>query len=96
MPCEIAESFDDYNGWLSRSWLQDEIINIDVLPTEIQLPRRYAFRYLKIVVIDTSERYKVTFSDIHCSSVTSGDISKVESLAGSVPEDLKTMDRIQY
>src|SRR4030042_7029273 len=25
MPCEIAESFDDYNGWLSRSWLQDEI-----------------------------------------------------------------------
>jgi hypothetical protein len=94
MPCEIAESFDDYNGWLSRSWLQDEIINIDVLPTEIQLPRRYAFRYLKIVVIDTSERYKVTFSDIHCSSVTSGYISKVESLADSVPEDLKTMDRI--
>jgi len=94
MPCEIAESFDDYNGWISRSWLQDEIINIDVLPTEIQLPRRYAFRYLKIVVVDTSERYKVIFSDIHCSTTTSGDVSKVESLPGSVPEDLKTMDRI--
>ena len=56
--------------------------------------KRLHFRYLKIVVIDTSERYKVAFSDIHCSTVTSGDASKVESLPGSVPEDLKTIDRI--
>lgn len=94
MPCEIAESFDGYKGWLSRSWLQDEIINVDVLPSKIQLPRRYSFRYLKIVVIDTSERYKVAFSDIHCSSVTSGDISRVKPLPDSVPGDLKAMDRI--
>ena len=94
MPCEIAESFDDYKGSLSRSWLQDEIINVDILPSEIQLPRRYSFRYLKIVIIDTSDRYRVVFSDIHCSSVTSGDISRIEPLPDSVPEDLKTLDRI--
>lgn len=94
MPCEVAESFDDYNGWLSRSWLQDEIINVDILPCELQLPRRYCFRYLKIVIIDTSQKYKVAFSDIHCTTVTSADISRVEPLPGYVPEDLKTMDRI--
>ena len=51
---EVAEPFDPYRGALSRAWVQDEVINIDVLPIAIQLPRRYAFRYLKVEVIDTS------------------------------------------
>lgn len=94
MPCEIAESFDNYDGRLSRSWLQDEIINIDVLPWEIQLPRRYSFRYLKIIVIDTSKKYKVAFSNIYITSVTSADVSKIEQLEDTIQEDLRVMDNI--
>ncbi|GAB1154690.1 hypothetical protein YWY31_07150 [Paenibacillus illinoisensis] len=56
MPCEVGEDFSEYKGWLSRSWLQDEIINVDVLPGTITLDRRYAFRYLKIEVLETSIR----------------------------------------
>jgi alpha-L-rhamnosidase len=41
MPCEVKEPFSEYKGWISSSWLQDEIINIDILPTELHLPRRY-------------------------------------------------------
>lgn len=94
MPCEIGESFDNYTGMLSRSWLQDEVINIDALPARIRLPRRYSFRYLKVVVIDTSLEYKVVFSDIHCTAVTSADMANVPLLPDHVPDDLKKMDWI--
>ncbi len=94
MPCEIGESFEDYDGWLSRSWLQDEIINVDILPCELKLPRRYTFRYLKVIVLDTSRKYKVAFTDIHCTTVTSGDLSKIEPLPEHMSEELKAMDRI--
>lgn len=94
MPCEIAESFDDYNGWLSRSWLQEEIIHVDVLPNEIRLPRRYAFRYLKVAVLDTSRKFKVSFANIHCTSVTSGNLARISPLPEHLPEDIRTMDHI--
>lgn len=94
MPCEIAEPFEEYKGWLSSSWLQEETIYVDTLPTEIKLPRRYCFRYLKVIVLDTSVKYKVSFSNIHCTTVTSGDLSRIEALPQDLPPDLKTMDRI--
>ncbi|CAM3637338.1 sugar hydrolase [Marinicrinis lubricantis] len=94
MPCEIGEDFDDYDGWLSRSWLQDEIINIDVLPCEMKLPRRYAFRYVKIIVMETSVKFNVQFEDIYCTAVTSADWSKVKELPQGLPDDLREMDRI--
>src|SRR5690606_2535703 len=61
MPCEVAENFDHYDGWLSRSWLQDEIVNFDILPGQFTLPRRYTFRYLKIEVIAPSRKFKIAF-----------------------------------
>lgn len=94
MPCEIGEDFDDYEGWLSRSWLQDETINIDVLPGTVTLPRRYTFRYLKIIVLATSQRYSVSFSEIYCKTVTSGDVSQVKPLPDDISNELKVMDRI--
>ncbi|MFH5183668.1 hypothetical protein ACHHV8_14145 [Paenibacillus sp. TAB 01] len=94
MPCEIGESFDEYKGWLSRSWLQDEIINIDVLPAQIRLPRRYCFRYLKIEVLDTSRKYTIAFPDIHVTAVTSGNGSGIAPLPDRMPEDLRMMDKI--
>ncbi|GJM68621.1 alpha-L-rhamnosidase [Paenibacillus macerans] len=94
MPCEVAENFDEYNGWISRSWLQDEVINIDVLPCELKLPRRYAFRYLKVIVQETSPKFKAAFEEIYCTSVSSADSSKISPLPGHLPQDLVTMDRI--
>jgi len=94
MPCEIGESFDEYKGWLSRTWLQDEIINIDVLPAQIRLPRRYCFRYLKIEVLDTSRKYTIAFPDIHVTAVTSGNGSGIAPLPDRMPEDLRMMDKI--
>ncbi|RIX59568.1 sugar hydrolase [Paenibacillus nanensis] len=94
MPCEIAEPFSSYNGWLSSSWLQEELLFVDVLPAEIKLPRRYCFRYMKIDVLDTSVKYKIAFENVSCEAVSSGDPSRVEPLPESLPEHIREMDRI--
>ncbi|MBO1510701.1 alpha-L-rhamnosidase-related protein [Metabacillus bambusae] len=80
MPVEMAEPFSEYNGWISSSWLQEEMLHIDVMPGLIELPRRYSFRYLKIEVLDTSRKYRVAFDDVQCLTVTSGDSSRVKEL----------------
>jgi len=93
-PCEIGEPFESYNGWLSSSWLQEEILTVDVLPAELRLPRRYCFRYVKVAVVDTSPKYKVSFPDVYCIAVTSGDPSNIRPLPEHYPEDIAAMDRI--
>ncbi|MBB3111558.1 hypothetical protein FHS18_003626 [Paenibacillus phyllosphaerae] len=94
MPCEIAEPFASYDGWLSSSWLQEELIFVDVLPAQLRLPRRYCFRYMKIEVLDTSKKYQIGFENISCEAVTSADRSVVAPLPDTLPEDMRTMDRI--
>lgn len=68
---EIAESFCDYQGWLSKSWLQQHDEYIDVLPSNISLSRRYCFRYLKIDVVSLSPKYQILFKDIYLKIVSS-------------------------
>ena len=41
---ELDETLDGYTGWISKGWVQQEQVHIDVLPSELALPRRYAFR----------------------------------------------------
>ena len=39
LPAELAAESKDYEGWLSRSWIQEEFIHIDELPATLeQLP----------------------------------------------------------
>lgn len=94
MPCEMAEDFDTYDGWLDRSWLQDEIVNFDTVPGTYALPRRYSFRYLKIEVLTPARKFKVAFPDVYVTAVSSADAVSVPPLPGSVPADLREMDRI--
>ncbi|MED4225273.1 sugar hydrolase [Neobacillus cucumis] len=93
MPVEMAEPFENYNGWLSSSWLQEETIFVDVLPAVISLPRRYSFRYVKFDVIDTSPKYRVVFDRVECKAVTSANLNAVEKISHQDPE-LQRMDEI--
>ena len=94
MPCEIMEDTASYQGSISSSWIQEEYLHIDELPARISLPRRYAFRYMELKVMDTSPKYQILLSDVSCDTVTSGDMSQVEPLNENVPEDLKRIDAI--
>lgn len=63
MPAELAMESSQYDGWLSKSWIQEEFIHVDVLPVQIKLPRRYSFRYVEIKVIDTSPKWQAVFTN---------------------------------
>ena len=78
---EIKEEFDkdadSYNGWISKSWIQEERVHIDVLPTTYRFERRYAFRYVKIKVLAVSENYALKIDRLSVKAVSSADRNKL-------------------
>lgn len=68
---ELGADPAEYDGWISKSWIQEEYIHVDVLPAELSLPRRYAFRYLEIKVIDVSMKFSVVVDDVYVKAVSS-------------------------
>ena len=71
VPTDVAEPFYPYKGQLSEAWLPDETINIDYLPQAVRMPRRYAFRYVKIEVIDSSPEFGIRIENLRAHAVTS-------------------------
>lgn len=74
---ELDEDAGAYRGWISKGWIQQEELHLDKLPAEIRLPRRYAFRYLKVTVLDTSRKYRVTVPGVSCEAVSAVDPASV-------------------
>jgi len=90
---EVTEPFDPYKGGLTRAWLQDETINIDVVPQTVRLPRRYAFRYLKVTVVSCSTHGKFGFSDIAAEAVSSADETRLAPFTPANADDA-ALDRV--
>ncbi len=63
LPQEVVNAALLYNGTLNGSWLQKEIINIDDLPCQVVLPRRYSGRYIRFDMLNVPGSVK--FSNIH-------------------------------
>ena len=91
--CEIAQTREEYHGTLSSSWIQEEYVHIDVIPSVVCLPRRYAFRYLEIMVLDTSPAYEVAIEKITCQTESSADLSAVSKLICS-DREMCEIDRV--
>lgn len=78
---EIEADSKDYDGWLSKSWIQEEFIHVDVLPFTLEMPRRYSCRYIELEVLDTSPKWQASFSNpkfIAESSVTMDDVGEIQ------------------
>jgi alpha-L-rhamnosidase len=86
MPGELVSDSKDYDGWLSRSWIQEEFVHIDELPATLELNRRYSFRYVELEVIDTSPKWQAVFSNPVVTVETSADYSKLKPLELEDPE----------
>jgi alpha-L-rhamnosidase len=84
VPTDVAEPFHPYQGQLSEAWLPDETINVDYLPRAVRMPRRYAFRYVKVEVIDSSPEFGVRFENFEAHAVTSAGTAPAP-LAGATP-----------
>ncbi len=94
VPAELGEDFSSYKGGLGRGWLQEEILVIDELPCEVRLPRRYAFRYVRIKGELNAPAYKARIKDVECEAESSADYSNVEPLPAKIPESLRKIDEI--
>ncbi|EIW13051.1 Alfa-L-rhamnosidase [Lactiplantibacillus pentosus KCA1] len=79
-PEELAYEAKNYNGWLSSSWIPEEVIHIDQLPTRLEMPRRYSFRYVKITVLDTSPKWQISLNAPTIISESAVDESKLPEL----------------
>ena len=70
-PAELLENPENYHGWICSSWIEEEQIHVDVLPSVVKLPRRYAFRYVQIDVLDLSSKYALVLENAVCTAVSS-------------------------
>jgi hypothetical protein len=64
VPAELATPFDPYPGGLSRAWLQDETVTVIDLPATVTIPRRVAFRYLKVELLGSSNGFDFKISNM--------------------------------
>ncbi len=87
---ELEDDFNDYHGSLCRSWLQDEVINVD-FPGVYRMSRRYAARYVLIKVKYVSQ--PITLSEFIFEAVTSADIATLKPCEIRDPE-LAAIDRV--
>ncbi|KAL2783025.1 Six-hairpin glycosidase-like protein [Aspergillus keveii] len=69
-PLDVTMGMEGVKTWISTAWLPDEVMNIDECPQEVPLTRRYAFRYVRVEVIDTSPKFEVSFSNVKCECVS--------------------------
>jgi len=93
VPGDLAVPIETYSGSLSRAWLPDEIINVDFLPRRVSLPRRYAFRYVKLEVVDTSPNFAARFADCEATALTSAG-QRPARLPAAVPDLLRRIDEV--
>lgn len=89
---ELDETLDGYDGWISKGWVQIEDTHVDVLPAKIELPRRYAFRYVKIEVLALSSKYRLTIEEAWAETTTSADDDAVAPYAGDTRD--AAIDRV--
>ena len=93
-PAEIGESFDSYQGSLGKAWLQEESVVFDLLPASYTLPRRYAFRYLKVSGDLNAPAGKARLADLTCETESSADYTNIKPLGGEVEDSLRKIDSI--
>lgn len=86
MPAELAHDPASYDGWLSSSWIQEEYLHVDELPAVITIPRRFAFRYVEISVLDTSPKWQVQFSEPCVVTETAVDANEIPPVDLNDPE----------
>ena len=93
VPSELAEDSEGTNPSVSTAWYQREIVTFDDVPSTNDLPRRYAFRYVKVKVVGCSPHGRVGLGAVSATAVTSADESKLRAWTAPSAE-AAAIDRI--
>lgn len=93
VPTDVAEPLYPYSGWISAAWLPEEIVTVDDLPALFRVPRRHAFRYVKVEVLAASRRFGVRFEAMTAHAVTSAR-SEPSPLPETYPDWIRQVDLV--
>lgn len=93
VPTDVAEPLTPYSAWISAAWLPEEVVTIDDLPSRFRLPRRHAFRYVKIEVLAASRRFGVRFEDMAAHAVSAAP-SQPQPLPATYPDWIRSVDMV--
>ncbi len=92
LPSELFYPTDDYDGWLSDTWFQEETRFLDATPSVLQLERRFSFRYLKVELLGISTKNSLVLEQVSCIQQSSA--KELDISASRYPGILGTIDEI--
>lgn len=94
IPAELEENIEPYSGTLSKAWFQEEIVTLEFLPQTVTFSRRFAFQYVKIILLAKSFDYKVVIKNVKCVCVTSAESEIENYLMHGLDQELKEIDLV--
>ena len=93
LPAELNTPLDPWKGWLSRAWMQDEVVTITQVDQWIEIPRRMAARYLKIELMGASRDFDFAIDDVEFRAQSSaGDV--LTSLEPTCPNIVRDINHV--
>lgn len=88
LPAEMNTPLDPWTGSLSRAWMQDEVVTVTQTDEWIEIPRRLAFRYLRMELMAASRDFDFAIDSVEFRAQSSaGDVAT--SLSASCPEQVR-------
>ena len=91
VPAELNVPFDPWKGSLSRAWMQDETFTTHTADRDLCLPRRMAFRYLKVELLGGN--FDFALDSLRCLATTSAGEIKT-ALNPDCPQIIKDINRV--
>ena len=93
LPAELNTPLDPWKGWLSRAWMQDEVVTVTQVDQWIEIPRRLAARYLKIELMGASQDFDFAIDDVEFRAQSSaGEV--LTSLEPTCPNIVRDINHV--
>ena len=93
LPAELNTPLDPWKGWLSRAWMQDEVVTLTQVGQWIEIPRRMAARYLKIELMGASQDFDFAIDDMEFNAQSSaGEV--LTSLEPTCPDIVRHINNV--
>lgn len=93
LPAELNTPLDPWKGTLSRAWMQDEVVTITQVDSDITIPRRLACRYVKIELLGASPDFDFAIDHMQLAAVSSAGECRT-ALRDGCPQLIRDINRI--
>lgn len=93
LPAELNTPLDPWHGSLSRAWMQDEVVTVTQTDQWVEIPRRLAFRYLKMQLLASSNDFDFAIDSVEFRAQSSAGEVKT-SLLASCPDEVQAINRV--